>query len=147
MQQSKGFTLIELMIVIAIVAIVAAIAIPAYTEQVRKGRRAEAVSALGDLQLRQERRRAENPTFGTLAQLGVTSPLPSGFYSLAIDTPSGTCDPTPPAIAASNANSYRITATAAGAQASDSKCATMVLTSFCGAVTKTSTPAGERCWH
>jgi prepilin-type N-terminal cleavage/methylation domain-containing protein len=41
--KTKGFTLIELMIVIAIVAILAIIAIPAYSEQVAKSRRAEAM--------------------------------------------------------------------------------------------------------
>lgn len=42
----KGFTLIELMIVVAIVAILAAVAYPAYQEQVRKSRRAEAKAAM-----------------------------------------------------------------------------------------------------
>ena len=45
---NRGFTLIELMIVVAIVAILAAIAYPAYTESVRKGRRAEARTALAE---------------------------------------------------------------------------------------------------
>lgn len=42
----RGFTLIELMIVIAVIAIIAAIAFPAYNNQVQKTRRADAVSAL-----------------------------------------------------------------------------------------------------
>jgi type IV pilus assembly protein PilE len=41
-----GFTLIELMIVLAIIAIIAAVAYPAYTDQVARGRRADAKSAL-----------------------------------------------------------------------------------------------------
>ena len=51
MRNIRGFTLIELMIVVAIVAVIAAIAIPTYTEQVRKGRRADAARAVGQLQL------------------------------------------------------------------------------------------------
>src|SRR4030095_15171898 len=44
----RGFTLIEMMIVLAVLAILAAIALPAYQEQVRKGRRASAQAHLVD---------------------------------------------------------------------------------------------------
>lgn len=42
----RGFTLIELMIVVAVVAILAAVAYPSYVSQVRKGRRADAETVL-----------------------------------------------------------------------------------------------------
>jgi type IV pilus assembly protein PilE len=54
-QPQSGFTLVELMIVVAIVAILAAIAYPSYAQQVRKGRRVDAKSAMLDLAARQEK--------------------------------------------------------------------------------------------
>jgi type IV pilus assembly protein PilE len=46
MRRQAGFTLIEVMVVVAIIAILAAIGYPAYTEQVARSRRADAKAAL-----------------------------------------------------------------------------------------------------
>jgi type IV pilus assembly protein PilE len=64
----RGFTLIELLVVILIVAILAAIAVPAYTGYVRRGRRADAKTALEQVRAAQEMWRAEK---GCYAQNGV----------------------------------------------------------------------------
>lgn len=60
---SSGFTLLELMIVVAVIAILAAIAYPSYQESVRKGRRAEARAALAELIQQQERYMTQNNTY------------------------------------------------------------------------------------
>jgi len=59
-KRSDGFTLIELMIVVAIVGILAAIAYPSYQESTAKSRRADAKSALLGLSTAMERFYTEN---------------------------------------------------------------------------------------
>ena len=108
--KTRGFTLIELLVVIAIVGILAAIAIPSFNEQVAKSRRAEAMRGLGDIQLRQERWRANNTSYGTYANLG----------SPAVDNYTLT-------ITGITATGYTVTATRAGRQAGD-RCGNFVLT-------------------
>ncbi|MGE6293549.1 pilin [Aeromonas media] len=49
MKKQSGFTLIELMIVVAIVAILAAIALPAYQTYTQKAKFSEAIAATGSL--------------------------------------------------------------------------------------------------
>lgn len=79
----RGFTLIELMIAVVIIGILSAIAYPSYTDYVRKSRRAEAKSMLQEIQLVQERYRANNSTYGTLTNLGWSKTLT--YYDLAIN--------------------------------------------------------------
>lgn len=59
----RGFTLIELMITAAIIAILAAVAYPSYMDSVRKGKRAEARTALMDLMQQQERYATQMGTY------------------------------------------------------------------------------------
>ena len=79
----RGFTLMELMIAVAIIGILSAIAYPSYTDYVRKARRAEAKSMLQEIQLVQEKYRANNSTYGTLTNLGWTNTLT--YYDLDIN--------------------------------------------------------------
>ena len=81
MRREVGFTLIELMIVVAVVAILALIALPMYTEQMRKGKRAEAAQALGDMQLRQESWRADHPTYGDARSTSPAAPRTRTAYN------------------------------------------------------------------
>jgi type IV pilus assembly protein PilE len=68
-----GFTLLELMIVVAIVGILASIAYPSYMDHVRKGNRAKAQAFLMDVAQRQQNYLLVNRQYAaTLADLGVT---------------------------------------------------------------------------
>ena len=82
MRAQRGFTLIELMVVVAVLGIIASIALPSYNEHVRNGRRAAALSAVADLQLQQERWRAERTNYGATADL--TMPETSTYYTYAV---------------------------------------------------------------
>lgn len=61
-----GFTLIELMIVVAVVAILAAIAYPSYQDQIRKSRRAQAKADLTELAQMMERHHTIQNTYADM---------------------------------------------------------------------------------
>jgi type IV pilus assembly protein PilE len=90
----RGFTLVELMIVVVIVAILLAVALPSYQNSVQKGRRADAKSALLDAANRQEGNMLDRGTYSLeLTDLGFNqNPYLSeeGHYSVAATVCSGT---------------------------------------------------------
>jgi len=59
----KGFSLVEMMIVVAIIGILASIALPSYTDYVKKGKAAEATSILANLKVRMEQYYQDNRTY------------------------------------------------------------------------------------
>lgn len=75
----KGFTLIEVMIVVAIIGILAAIAYPSYDEYVKRGNRTEGQAFLQDVAARQERYFSQNNEYITadededIAKLGLSN--------------------------------------------------------------------------
>jgi type IV pilus assembly protein PilE len=90
----KGFSLLEIMVVVAIVGILAAIAIPSYTGYITRTRRAEAVTALQTVALCEEKARAESGSYVSEAALIATYGLkpaaggqytPSDYYDIDIN--------------------------------------------------------------
>ena len=126
-RKPSGFTLIELMVVVAIVAILAMIAYPSFADQLRKSRRAEAIASMQDAQLRLERWRVDHASFaGSGAAIADTA-----HYDFAI------------AADAATPNKYSIQATPLSGQVKDS-CGTLTLGRDGSAVTKT--PTTGNCW-
>jgi len=62
-QRARGFTLIEVMIVVAIVAVLAAIALPNYSDYVKRGKIIDATSKLSDARVRLEQWFLDNRTY------------------------------------------------------------------------------------
>jgi len=76
----RGFTLIEVMIVVAIVAILAAVALPSYRDYVRRGQLPESMTGLSDYRVKMEQFYQDNRNYGTAACAdGANSPPWAGF--------------------------------------------------------------------
>jgi len=91
-QQQKGFSLLELLIVLAIIGILSAIAIPAYRDYIIRGKIIEATSNLGDMRIKLEQFYQDNRTYvgacvgGTIAPLPTVSNAPAFTYSCPVLT-------------------------------------------------------------
>ena len=117
---SKGFTLIELMVVVIIISLLAMVAIPSYNTSVAKARRADAQSSLSSFATAMERHFTENGTYlGAAGSVG--TPVNTGspwvfFTATPIDGDVKFYNLT---IHAATAGSYTLRATPIGGQTED----------------------------
>jgi type IV pilus assembly protein PilE len=155
----RGFTLVELMVVIAIATLLLSIAIPSYMSQVRQSRRTEAKTALLDLAGREESYFSTNGSIYTATALNLGYNVwpvttPSGYYQITFGGPNGSCvagqgaalpcDPNPNA---PNGPAYYLTATpvAGSSQAADTQCTSFSVDSL-GNQFSTGTNTAAQCW-
>lgn len=136
-----GFTLIELMVVVAIMGILVSIAMPAYTESVRRSNRAEAKSELVQVAAEQERFFSSTNSYSTdatplntpvvAARVRTTT---NAWYSIAVTACAG----------GAIANCFLATATAQNEQLADG-CTTLTLTST--GLRGSTGLASDECWQ
>lgn len=82
----RGYSLIELLVVVVIAGILATLAYPSYAAQLNKGRRTDAITALYQLQQAQERWRSNHSSYtDDLALLGLSASV-ADRYRLSIST-------------------------------------------------------------
>lgn len=124
--QYRGFTLVEILIIVVIIGILATVAYPSYQTNVRKAKRNDAIEALLRVQVAQEKWRVNDTDYATLGELGNPSTV-EGYYAISIP--------------ANTATGYTIRATAVGDQLNDSEngmtCSPMELIVSAGGETKT----------
>lgn len=77
--RNRGFTLIELMVVVVVIAILASVGYPSYTEYVQRSKIAEATSNLSDWRIRMERYFQDNRTYLSGAACGAGKPPDDSF--------------------------------------------------------------------
>ena len=127
----RGFSLIELMIVVAILAIVTTWAYGSYRDTVMKSHRAEGIGELLIIADRLERYYINQGTYAGASAGGIhRASTENGYYNLSITT--------------ATAIAFTITAEPQGTQANDTKCGTF---SYNSVGTKTASGShGAACW-
>jgi type IV pilus assembly protein PilE len=133
-----GFTLIELMIVVAAVAILAAVAVPSYQDYVRRGRRADAQSFLQEVAARQQHFMVDRRAYSasvidapSAGGLGLSAPTAvSPFYNINLVTDNAARPPT-----------FSVSAAPIGTQSKE-KCGTLTVNAR---GIKSASGAGK-CW-
>jgi type IV pilus assembly protein PilE len=140
-RKGRGFTLVELMLVVAVAGILSSVAYPSFMAQLQKIRRSDALVSLLQLQAAQERWRSNNLSYASLAEIAIGATSTAGHYALQVTAHFET--------------GYEVLATAQGAQANDTQCrhlrlriegGNLVQSSGPDAATSNPQPVNRQCW-
>lgn len=135
-KKNRGFTLVELMIVVAVVTVLAAVALPSYNDYMQRGRRADARAGLQQAAMWFERAMTANGVYPTAAQFPASlAAVPSNTYAIGVVVNGGQ-------------TTYTLTATPQNAQAAD-RCGSFTLTNVgVRSVTGNTAPwDAVQCWN
>lgn len=136
-----GFTLIEMLAALSIAGVLSGIAYPSFLGSIQKARRADALIALVQVQVAQERWRFNHASYGDLSEIGVNASPGDGHYRLEM--------------VSADADGYLVRAVAQGGQARDRSCRVLALHSDGAAAVRRSgtddqadnpPAANRRCW-
>lgn len=139
---ARGFTLIELLICVGLVATLSALAYPSFSDAIATARRTDALMALMNVQMLQERFRADHRSYGELDELGAADISHAKHYAVAV--------------VAHSAQGYSVRASALGSQQRDLLCRHLQLTVDGAQViyqsgetdaTDNAAPVNRRCWR
>jgi type IV pilus assembly protein PilE len=137
MKFAKGFTLIEILMVVALIGILAAIAIPAYGNYVIRGKLVDASAQLSDARIKLEQYFQDNRTY-----VGWTCPVATKYFTFSCVMPAPPAAPSYTITAASNANQGL--GAAGDYQYTINESNTKVTVMFAGAALNQVAPA--QCW-
>jgi len=129
-----GWTLIELVVVVAVLAILVMIAYPVYTEQIIKSRRPDGMALLYNAAQREQQFYTVNNSFTATAGSGgldISATSSDGYYTLSIVADSTT---------------YTLTATRAGLQTADTRCGDLTLTHLGAKGNSGGSLPASKCW-
>ncbi len=138
---ARGFTLIEILSVLGIASVLSSIALPSFQGSLQKARRADALVAMAQVQIAQERAFANRYRYASLAELRTPGRSSGGHYLLDVG--------------AADEQGYELIARATGSQAGDAACRVLKLTIVAGSTTRSSgsddrvgndAAANRRCW-
>jgi prepilin-type N-terminal cleavage/methylation domain-containing protein len=86
LKNDRGFTMVEIMVIVAVIAILAGLSIPQYQKMVNKGNQQGAVVNLTSVYMAEKNFAAENHTYTTcLRAIGVQQVTGTQWYTVGID--------------------------------------------------------------